>query len=541
MTLNYTMRRLRDRRYKVPQATLAISKRTIFRSRLLQSIVLIGTLGTTAVPAVSSAIELPDVEQQLAVIMDDNAVMGLAAGIAKNGRVRWTAGLGLADQQSGALVADDTIFNQASVAKMITAVAAMQLVDRGQVGLDDDLNLYLPFHLAHPSSPDTPITLRHVLTHTTGIRDDLNVFIEAIEPGDPTQSLRGFLERYLSIAGDLYDPDENFVATPPGTAYQYSNFGFGLAALLVEEVTGQSFRNYTKKQIFRPLGMKDTGWFLADIDVDRLAVPHELEQGVFEPIGHYGYPVYSSGLLRTTAADLGNFLGTMANYGARFSKRILSLGAAEQMLTVQYPAIDPTQGLGFVCLTPPQCNLWGHNGGDPGVETLALFDPESNDAVWVMSNSNTGGDDVPGNELAQVEMIGTLFEAGEGVQPPPSFVIPSIWHDRMQPGHSMSLNRFGKSLFVLANSYDAVTGEPIWLSGLGRMNGQFADVVLNRRTALGDSTAVGQVMLRFDAGQSEVCGGGDRGDARSLAHALVDVDGEQIAFCLEPLSTVPQQ
>ena len=121
--------------------------------------------------------------------------------------------------------------------------------------LNDTVNEYLPFNINHPDYPEVPITFKMLLSHTSGIKDNWNFM--PFYDGDSPLELSYYLNQYLTPGGEFYDNDLNFTDYIPGTSFSYSNIGAALIGLLVEEISGQPFNEYSTENIFEPLEMDD--------------------------------------------------------------------------------------------------------------------------------------------------------------------------------------------------------------------------------------------------------------------------------------------
>ncbi len=140
------------------------------------------------------------------------------------------------------LVQPDTVFRAASVSKFVTALGAMKLKEQGKIDLDTDVNAYLPFPLRHPKAPDTPLTLRMLLSHTAGIHDGAD-YSDGIAKGVPLTQL---------LAGD------SFTDHLPGEKWEYSNLGAGIAGVVMEAATHTDFETLMQETVFRPLSVTAT-------------------------------------------------------------------------------------------------------------------------------------------------------------------------------------------------------------------------------------------------------------------------------------------
>ncbi|MFN2399190.1 MAG: serine hydrolase [Gemmatimonadaceae bacterium] len=173
---------------------------------------------------------------------------GCAVGVGQNGRTAVSRAYGMANLEYGVANTPATVFEAGSVAKQFTAAAIVLLAEQGKLSLDDLARKYVP------ELPDygTPVTIRHMLNHTSGLRDWGTVVGAAGWPRGSRVHTHAHVLDVVSRQKSL-----NF---PPGSEYSYSNTGYNLAAIIVERVSGQSFAEFTKKNIFEPLGMKSTQW-----------------------------------------------------------------------------------------------------------------------------------------------------------------------------------------------------------------------------------------------------------------------------------------
>ncbi len=320
---------------------------------------------------------------------------GLACCIVKNGRVAWAKGYGWANVQTKQRVTEDTLFTIASVSKTVTGTAVMQLCERGAIDLDGAVNDHLPFKVCHPKYPDVPITFRMLLTHTSGIQDS-DAYREHYTlgrgGGDSPIALGDFLKMYLLPKGSVYDPEENFTAHKPGTRHEYSNVGYALLGYLVETIAKMPFNEYCKTHIFAPLEMTRTGWFLSEIDTSKLAMPYRPRGRSYTPLGHYGFPTYPDGLLRTSVKEYARFILAYLNKGTFHGKTILSPETVAEMLTPQIPQINEYQGITWVLGHRDGHDVAGNAGGDPGVRTGACFLPEKGTGVVLFGNCHVDVD-----------------------------------------------------------------------------------------------------------------------------------------------------
>lgn len=315
-------------------------------------------------------------------LMVSQDLPGVAACAVRDGEVIWNGNYGYANIAQNIELDDSSIFMLGSISKTITGIAFLQLYETGLIGLDDDVNIYLPFQFTHPLFPQTIITPRMLMSHVSGIRDNWDVLNPLHYPGgDSPISLSDFIEGYLVPDGIYYDT-ENFNTSEPCTVYDYSNVGSALIAYLVEVLSGISFEQYCQENIFVPLGMDDTSWFLANLNFSQVAMPYTFNNGNYYPFGHYGQPMYPCGFLRTSALHLAQILLVQMELGTVNNNIILQSNTVELMQTLHYPAIAPEYGFFLQYLD----GFWGHMGGGPGVCTSMLFNPIDDIGVIVLLN-----------------------------------------------------------------------------------------------------------------------------------------------------------
>lgn len=329
---------------------------------------------------------------------------GIAVCVVRGERIDWAAGYGWSDIANGTRMSPETIQNIASISKTITATAVMQLWEEGRFRLDDDVSDYLPFVVRNPHFPETPITVRQLLTHRSSITDS-PAYDASYACGDPAMSLMDWLRAYFDPAGSFYDATGNFLAWKPGTPdppkqpRPYSNLAFGLLGGLVETVARVPFEEHVRQKIFEPLAMTDSGWRIAEIDRRRHAVPYGKAPdpglappegpgvdpstgAVYHPHCLYSFTNFPDGLLRTSALDLSKFLRAYIGRGEFNRARVLEDATVEKMLTASHDE----QGLCWSRTRFGSDEIWGHGGSDPGVRTVMQFSPRHRVGVIVFSN-----------------------------------------------------------------------------------------------------------------------------------------------------------
>ena len=205
---------------------------------------LAGFLFLPAVPRLAAQVPATRIDSIFAFARDTTP--GCAVSAMRDGAVLFAKGFGLANLEHSVPITPETVFYLASVSKQFTAAAINLLVLDGKLGLDDDVRKYVPELPVY----QRPITIRHLVNHTNGLRDYLELF--------PMAGLNDFpITNADFLAMMARQRALNFA---PGDAYSYTNSGYVLLTIVVERVTGKSIRAFAEERIFRPLGMTSTGF-----------------------------------------------------------------------------------------------------------------------------------------------------------------------------------------------------------------------------------------------------------------------------------------
>ena len=333
---------------------------------------------------------------------------GAAVVVAKDGKVVFLRSYGCANLEHRIPITPDTVFDAASVAKQFTGLALAMLVGQGKLSLDDDIRRHLP------DVPDfgRPITIGHLLHHTSGLRD----WPETLTLGGKGMGDRIDLDTILEMVRCQRELD-----FPPGEAYSYSNTGYNLLAAATAKITGQSLRAWMQTNLFLPLGMNQT--HLGDD-------PDEVVSGLAESYAPAGGKTYhravsqlaapGSSSLMITARDMGNWLlnfETIKVGGHAAIAATLQPGKLNNGKRVDY-------GFGVGLGEHRHAQMVSHTGGWAGYRSAALRFPEQHLGVAVLSNA--ADLDAPG--LA--EKVADLYLEVPADKPtprnPPNPILPPV-------------------------------------------------------------------------------------------------------------------
>lgn len=370
-------------------------RRTTFAA-LIVGVMHSGTLHAQATQSRTN----PSLDSLIASQMDNASLMGVGAAIIVDRQLVWMKGYGFADIGRTRPFTPGTIMNVGSIAKVVTGVAMMRAVQEGKLSLDTNINRYLPWAVSNPRHPAVPITLRHLATHTSGITDRWEVYRESYHfGGDSPVPLERFLADYFAPGGRHHSPG-NFLDAPPGTVREYSNIGASLAGHIVERTYGEPLNVLTRRWIFEPLGMTQTGWFLSEVDMTRHSTLFVSQGGFAIPIPHYGGTTYPDGWIRTSVEDLSRLFIALLDGGAYRGARILEPGTVAEMKRFQfsdanrptnYPAADGNSGLFW--RTKFNGTRVGYGGNDPGLQTEMLANLDGSIGVIMFVNTSVSGTD----------------------------------------------------------------------------------------------------------------------------------------------------
>ena len=319
---------------------------------------------------------------------------GCAVGATLGGRTVLSAGYGMADLEHNVAITPDSIFEAGSVSKQFTAGAILLLGLQGKLALDDPVRKYLP------EVPDygAPITIRHMINHTSGLRDWGSIESIAGWPRTTRVYTHAHVLDIVSRQRAL-----NYL---PGAEYSYSNTGFNLAAILAGRVSGKPFSQFTREVIFNPLDMSSTQW---RDDFQRI-VPHRAiayakESGQFRMLMPFEN-IFGNGGLLTTVGDLLRWNQNFADHkvgGPEFVAQQEQQGRLTDGRTIAYAA-------GLMILKWRGLREVSHSGSTAGYRAWLGRYPEKGLSIAVLCNLASANATQLGHKVADV-YLGTAVPA----------------------------------------------------------------------------------------------------------------------------------
>jgi len=334
---------------------------------------------------VAGALKLLDAWIQEEV--DYRHLPGLSIGVVDDQELIWAKGYGVSDFEKGTPTTPRTLYRLGSVSKLFTATAILELRDAGKLSLDDRVTKLLPEFAAvkNPFVGAPAVTIRHLLTHTSGLPRD------APFPAWTTHEFPSGPE-VLGSLGELE------LLTPPGARYHYSNLGVGLLGHVIARASGESYADYLREHVFAPLGMsastaapseevlhtRATSYYRLMLDGSRPVFPYYDMNGLA-----------SAGNVISNVEDLARFAELQFRAGGGHpagGAQILSGWTLDEMHRVDfvYPSFSGGRGLGFGVSRDGDTTFVGHGGWIGGNRTYFLTVPARKIAVIAQINADDG-------------------------------------------------------------------------------------------------------------------------------------------------------
>lgn len=332
--------------------------------------------------------------------MADNNVTGLSIALVDNQKLVWSSGFGYSDAENKVPATPQTAYRMGSIAKLITATAAMQMAERGQMDIDQPLSRYLPeFSIKSRFHSAEPITPRNIMSHHSGL---------------PSNFLKGMLSKNPKYFTTLVkDAQDEYVSYPPNFVFAYSNLGVTLLGAAIERASGQDYNHYIKQSLFNPLGMRNS-YFSSQPDIKGYS-----DGKMSEILPLRDLP---SGGLVSNVGDLSSFMRMVFAGGRIGNQQILKPETLAEMFRPQNDQvpldINMRMGLGWM-LDSSEVKGGGavasHGGSLLNFHSELRILPEHKLGVVVAANSASAYSVV--NKVA-TEALKLLLEAKTGIVQP---------------------------------------------------------------------------------------------------------------------------
>jgi CubicO group peptidase (beta-lactamase class C family) len=339
-----------------------------------------GCTGQAAETADSVAAFSEYLDEQIPRLMDRYGVPGVSMALVLDGEPVWTGAYGYADLEHGKKMTVEAICRAESITKSVTAWGVMRLVEQGFIDLDAPVQEYLGgWRLPETGYSEQEVTVRRLLSGSAGM--PLGTIGESLEyvPGSDMPSLREYLNR------------EAILAREPGAGFLYSNPGFNLLELLVEEVTGRDFAEYMAGEVLIPLGMDNASFEWEQRFVSAVPTGYELNG---TPVPPYVYPVKASGGLLADAEGIARFVSAgmtgphYTDFGVLQEMSIRRIHTPQVDICGMFGIVSDSYGFGHFLetLSDGSRAVW-HGGQGHGWMTHFHSVPESGDGIVILTNS----------------------------------------------------------------------------------------------------------------------------------------------------------
>ena len=320
----------------------------------------------------------------------DNGAPSMSIALVRGDSIVWKAAFGYTNMRSRTPATTETLYSTGSSFKSVTATAVMQLAEQHKLRLDDPINRYLDdSQVQDRVQSEKPVTFTHILSHWSGLKN-----------GAETQPIWGRkLPKTLeAMTSGLYS------IRAPETKWEYNNFAYGTAGLLVQKISGVEYEKYMVDHVLKPLGATTAHPVYPSPEmVERMALPYKAggSLGKPEPEVQVHFDVYPAGDIYLTAEDMARYLGAQLNGGVFNGNRILSEESVREM---HKPRFGGDYGLGFWMVHDSATGhtLIHHGGAIPGMRAFLIGDLDAHVGVYYMTNSDYLPDATP---PAQSEIV----------------------------------------------------------------------------------------------------------------------------------------
>lgn len=336
--------------------------------------------------SVYSCGQVEKAETELRSIMKQLDVVGLSVAVVKHNTIIYTHSFGWKDIDTKTPLADKNIFRIASISKSFSATSIMQLMEAGKLSLEDDFSKLVGFKIRNPNYPETVITLKMVMSHTSSINDSQGYFnLDVINPGKGADWAKCY---------NNYEP---------GKGYQYCNLNYNMVGTVIEKLSGERFDGYVKHHILDPLDLY-AGYCVDSLDNTLFATLYEYDSASrkFTPaplayaprreeissyVMGYSTPIFSpTGGMKISASDLAKYMTMHMNKGKYKRVRIMSKKSSKIMQT----KVADKEGYGLAIMTTddliPGIVLKGHTGSAYGLYSAMFFHPKKKFGIVVITN-----------------------------------------------------------------------------------------------------------------------------------------------------------
>nr|WP_259347370.1 beta-lactamase family protein [Bacillus sp. ME78] len=307
---------------------------------------------------------------------------GVALVVVKDNQILFQKGFGFSDKEKNTPIdPKKTVFQLASISKVFTASAVMQLVEQGKIDLNKDIVNYMG-GLKYQNNMGEPVTMEHLLTHTTGF-----------DYVDPRPEDIHYQENDYTMLKDYVEDNMPTVVRKPGDTYTYDNFASMLQGYIVQNLTNTPFYKYMAKNIFYPLEMHNSSFVMTNFIKEKLATGYDAKGNAI-PFYQTRPTDMPQGSMFSTGSDVANFMIAQLNDGKFKNNQILQKETVEDMQKTKFALHPkyPNMTYGFEFFSPQSHNgqyVFGKGGNIPGFSSLMWLIPEHKIGVFVVTNKDS--------------------------------------------------------------------------------------------------------------------------------------------------------
>ena len=336
--------------------------------------------------SVRSFAQPAEAEAKIQEVIKKYEAVGLSVAVVKKGKIIYTHSFGLKDIENNTALSENSLFRIASISKSFSATSVMQLADKGKLSLTDDFSKLVGFKVRNPKYPETVITLKMVMSHTSSINDSQGYF-------------------NLDVINPAKNPDwaKCYNGYEPGKGYQYCNLNYNMTGAVIENLGGERFDQYVKHHILDPLKLYggycvdslDNSLFTTLYEFDTVSKKFTAAPMAYAPrreelknyVMGYSTPILSpTGGMKISVPDLARYM-TMHMYRGEYNGvRILSKKSSATMQA----KISDEEGYGLAIRTVdnliPGKIMKGHTGSAYGLYSTMFFQPDEKFGFVVITN-----------------------------------------------------------------------------------------------------------------------------------------------------------
>ncbi len=370
----------------------------------------------------------------------EHGIPSMSIALVRGDSIVWKEAFGFSNMRTRTPATTETLYSTGSSFKSVTATAIMQLAEQGKLRLDDPINKYLGETPVKDQS-DKPVTFTHILSHWSGLKNGAET--QPIWSRKLPKTLEGFTADLSSVRA-------------PEVKWEYNNFAYGTAGLLVQRISGVEYEQYMVDHVLKPLGVTTPHPVYPSPDmVERMALPYKNGGSLGKPAPEVQvhFDVYPAGDIYLTPEDMARYLIAQLNGGVYHGNRILSEESVREMHKERFGG-DYGYGFWMVHDSASGHTLIHHGGAIAGQRAFLIGDLDAKVGVYYMTNSDFLPDATP---PAQSEIVYAALKLLRGESYTPRAERKGIAVDEKVLDNYVGSYELGRSSFVVAKAGRALT------------------------------------------------------------------------------------